>query len=223
MGQISESLYFDEPGPSNTQEILKQAMKKIEELELSNVVIASDTGSTVKSFLRIAPNKQLNITVITNHRGSMMPVSYLSDKYKDSRAKKEQYMKERIESFPISISDENLREFEKKGIKVHFLPDTLHSIRNKLDPFIPKHLRPLDFEAGADLSLLNILSNGFRVCIGIAVISVKGGFVPEGEIALSIAGSGVAGGGADTALIIRAHSDPRKCCIEKILGFPRAK
>jgi hypothetical protein len=96
-------------------------------------------------------------------------------------------------------------------------------IRSKLSPFIPSHLRPLDIEAGMDLSLLNIISMGFRVCVGITVVSVRNGFVPEGGTVLSIAGTGFAGGGADTALILQARSNAKACWVKEILGFPKLK
>jgi hypothetical protein len=94
---------------------------------------------------------------------------------------------------------------------------------SKLDPFIPKHLRPLDIEAGEDLSLLNIVSMGFRVCVGIAVVAAKNDLVPQGESVLSVAGTGWAGGGADTAIVVRAYPNAKKAYVIEIIGFPKKK
>jgi hypothetical protein len=74
-----------------------------------------------------------------------------------------------------------------------------------------------------DLSLLNIISMGFRVCVGIAVVSVRNGLVSEGKTVLSIAGTGFAGGGTDTAVILQAHSNAKACLVKEILGFPKLK
>ena len=164
-----------------------------------------------------------------------MPVSSLYTKYKSSRTLREKYVKEGITHFPVSLSEDTLVELEDKGATVFFLPDDFgiggksgpdvveKPKRSKLDNFLPKHLRPLDIEAGADLSLLNILSMGFRVCVGITAVAVKYGLVPSGETVLSIAGTGWAGGGADTAVIIEANPNPRKCYIREMIGLPKSK
>jgi hypothetical protein len=64
---------------------------------------------------------------------------------------------------------------------------------------------------------------GFRVLVGITVVAVNSGFVSEGETVLSISGTGFAGGGADTAAILRASSNAKGCLVKEILGFPRQK
>jgi hypothetical protein len=218
---ISEILYFDEPGPSNTRKLLEYAKKRAEDLKIKHIIMASDRGGTVRAFLDVAKENQFSILVVTNDKGLKMPVSILAESYKESKEIKQDYLRRGISEIPISLSDDVLAELERKKVTVYFVPDTIQKMRKTLDPFLPKHLRPLDIEAGMDLSLLNIISWGFRVCVGIAAISVKSGFVPEGEIILSIAGSGLAGGGADTAVIIEAHSNPKACHTREVLGFPR--
>ena len=64
---------------------------------------------------------------------------------------------------------------------------------------------------------------GFRVAVGVTVTSVKYGFVPKGELILSVAGTGFAGGGVDTAIIVEAHSAAKACWIKEIIGFPKLK
>jgi hypothetical protein len=235
--EVKEILYFDEPGPSNTDKILELAKKRIEALEIHHVIIASQAGVTARSFLEITKNVKLDIDilVVTNVKGGKIPISALYNNYKESKRIKEDYQRKEMTHFQASISDEDRIEFEKKGLKVFYSPDILNIgeprgleegqnlIRSKLSPFIPRHLRPLDIEAGIDLSLLNIISMGFRVCVGITVVTVKNGLIPEGETVLSIAGTGFAGGGADTAVILQAHSNPKSCLVKEILGFPKLK
>jgi hypothetical protein len=166
------------------------------------------------------------------------------DKYEESKKIKEGYERKGISHFQCSISDEDRAEFERAGVKVAFMRDYLNigdprglhdetklsasdlewkAVRAKLKPFIPADLRPLDIDAGTDLSLLNIISMGFRVLVGVTVVAVNNGFVSEGETVLSIAGTGFAGGGADTAAILRASSSARGCLVREILAFPRQK
>lgn len=233
--EISKIIYFSEPGLSNTDQILEHSKERLEALKINHVIIASNTGFTAKKALAIFNDLKVNVIVVTNTKNSKMPVSYLYKKYKKSKEIREAYLTEGIKDLPISISDETQVEFEKKGIRVFFMPDILsisgtlgpenerRNMKTKLDAFLPRHLRPLDIEAGADLSLLNIIGMGFRVAVGITAVAVRNDLVPKGEMVLSIAGTGWAGGGADTAVIMQASPNPRKCYIREIIGFPKLK
>jgi hypothetical protein len=240
---VKEILYFDEPGPSHTDEILKMADQRIAELGVNHVVIASQAGVTVKRFLEITQNKKLNIVAVTNVKGGTLLVSVLYNKYQESKKIKEDYMSKGITHFQASISDETRQEFEKQGVKVHYIPDFLNigepwgldekrlpeqeeqwrQRRAQLSSFIPGHIRPLDIAAGIDLSLLNMISMGFRVLVGVAIVAAKNGLVPDGETVLSIAGTGFAGGGTDTAAILQARANPKACLVKEIIGFPKMK
>ncbi len=241
--EVKEIVYFDEPGPSNTRKIIELAKKRIEALGIRHVVIASQAGVTAKRFLEITKDIKLDIVVVTNSIKGIL-ISTLYSKYGESKRIKEDYKRKGITHFQSTISDEDRTEFEKAGVKVFKIPDYINIgeplgldeekklegseaqwklIRSKLSPFIPRHLRPLDIEAGMDLSLLTIISQGFRVLVGVTAVSVQNGLVPEGEMVLSMAGTGFAGGGADTAAILRAHSNPKSCLVKEILGFPKLK
>ena len=230
-----EILYFLEPGIRNTEKILARCKKAFEELGLTYVLVAANTGYTAQRLVQAFEGLKANIIAITNAKDAKMPVSSLYTKYESSKILREKYVEEGVKHFPISLSDETLVELEGKGVRVFSLPDDFaiggkprpdvvtKKKRSKLDGFLPKHLRPLDIEAGVDLSLLNILSMGFRVCIGITAVAVKYDLIPSKETVLSIAGTGWAGGGADTAIIVEANPNPKNCYIREILGFPKSK
>jgi len=233
--ELSEVAYFKEPGITNTARLLAQARKQVEALEVKHAVIAGTTGHTVKEFLKVFKGLEINTNVATMEKGSVMPVKFLYTKYAHSRAMREDFIKKGMEYFPISLQEEILAELKAQNVKVFHVPDPLgigptmgpddekRRIKTKLDAFLPKHLRPLDIEAGTDLSLLNIISKGFRVAIGIAAVATGHGLVPKGEKLLTIAGTGWAGGGADTAIIVKAHESPIKCYVKAIIGFPIEK
>jgi hypothetical protein len=242
--ETREIRYFDEPGPSNTESLLELAGKRVEELGIKTVVIASQAGVTVKKFLRMTTGLDCSIVAVTNPKGGHLNITVMYDKYKESKRIKQEYEKKGISHFPVWISDEDRADFEKAGVKVLYIPDYLNigdprglsdettlsdmdlewkTRRAKLKPFIPDDLRPLDVEAGADLSLLTIISQGFRVLLGVTVAAVNHSLVPEGETILSIAGTGFAGGGADTAAILRAGKTAKGCLVKEILGFPKQK
>jgi hypothetical protein len=231
--ETKEIVYFDEPGPSNTEEILKLARKRAEDSGILYVVIAARTGTTVRRFVELTGDLKLNIVAVTNPKDGKMPLSILYDKYETSKALKEDCRRQGIEYFAAAVSDMDRESFEQGGVKVCYIqdilgiggrgPDEQRALKSKLNPFMPRHLRPLDIEAGTDLSLLTIVSQGFRVLVGITVVAVDRGLVPEGETVLSIAGTGFAGGGADTAAILRAGRTAKRCLVKEILGFPKLK
>ncbi|HVN97534.1 MAG TPA: hypothetical protein VMT62_13985 [Syntrophorhabdaceae bacterium] len=231
--ETKEIMYYEEPGPSNTDQILELARKRVEALGIRHVIMAAQTGFAVKKFLGLARGLDVNIVAVTNAKGAKMAVSNLYSKYEEPRRIKEDCLKQNAQYLPVSISDEDRACFEREGVKVFYVPDVFgigglgpearREATSKLNRFLPGHLRPLDIETGEDLSLFNIISMGFRVLVGITVIAVNNGLVPEGETALSIAGTGFAGGGADTAAILRVGRTARGCLIREILGFPKLK
>ncbi len=233
--KTSRIVYCEEPGPSNTEKILRFSKERGEQLDIVHVIIATNLGTTANKAMKIFGNTKFKILAITNSKGSMMPVANLYGKYEESKKIKTHYREKGIAKYPISVPDETATDLEKKGVKVFYLPDILGisgrfrsekdlvKTRSRLDNFLPRHLRPLDIEAGADLSLLNIVSMGFRVAVGMAAVAARNDLVPKNETVLSIAGSGWAGGGADTALVIDANPNPRLCFIREILGFPKLK
>ena len=202
--EIKEIMYFEKPGMKNIDPLIKFVTGKIKTLDIKHVMIAWSSGYTLKKFLEAAKNlkPKLNIAVVTNPKGGT------------------------IGTRKVSIDDATREELERKGIKVCYLNDDLHlgepmspspqqkRMRDMLLPWLPAHIDPLSMDAGADLSLLLILSQGFRVCVGCLVLAVNHGFIPEGERVLCLAGKA-------TALVLEAGKTPRTCYVKEILGFER--
>ena len=118
-----ETLHFFEPGKRNTKKIVAHGKKAFEELGLTYVIIATNTGYTARHVIHAFNGLKANIIAITNAKDAQMPVSSLYTKYKSSRILREKYTKEGIKHFPISLSDDTLVELEDKGVTVFFLPD----------------------------------------------------------------------------------------------------
>lgn len=227
--EVKEILYFDKPDRLNTDEMVKFAKKRMETLGIRRVVIVWSSGYTFRKFQEMTKNAKLDLDIVavTNPKGGALPIVIRPTDNEETRRRKEESIKKGITETFVSISDETREELEKEGIKVCYLKDYLNfgepralreeqsSNRAILAPFgIPQHLRPLDIDAGTDLSLLTIISQGFRVCIGCTVLAVKNGLIPEGETVLAI-------GGTATALILRASSNARTCLVKEIIGFER--
>jgi len=201
-----EILFFDKPNlRTNSDEMVEFSKDRIQELGIRTVVIAWDSGYTLYRFMEMTEREglDLNIIVVTNPKGA--------------------HLRGRL----VSVPEETRIELEKKGVKVCYLKDYFHLgepldleddmklRREKLAAFgIPAHIRPLDIDSETDLSILTIISQGFRVCVGTTVLAVKNGFIPQGEYVLALAG-------ISTGLILRASSNARTCLVKEILGYDR--
>jgi hypothetical protein len=62
-------MYWKEKGPENTEHTAKLAVEKAHELQIKQIVVASNSGSTVKHFL----DKGLEIVCVTHHVGFSAP------------------------------------------------------------------------------------------------------------------------------------------------------
>jgi len=200
--EVKEILYFEKPRRSNTDTMIEFVTRKIETLDLHHVMIAWSSGYTLRKFLGATKKLKLklDISAVTNPRGGT------------------------IGGRNVSIDDATREELEGKGIKVCYLNDDLklgepaspspHQkfLRDMLLPWLPAHIDPLSLDVGVDLSLLLILSQGFRVCVGCLVLAVKHGLIPEGERVLCLAGQA-------TALVLQAGSTARTCYVKEILGY----
>jgi len=202
--EIKEIMYFEKPGMKNIDPMIEFVVKRIKTLNIKHVMIAWSSGYTLRKFLEATKNlkPKLSIAVVTNPKGGT------------------------IGGRKVSIDDDTRKELEKKGIKVCYLNDDLQlgepmspspqqkRLRDMLLPWLPAHIDPLSLDAGVDLSLLLILSQGFRVCVGCLVLAVRHGLIPEGERVLCLAGKA-------TALVLQGGKTARTCYVKEILGFER--
>jgi hypothetical protein len=202
--EIKEIMYFETPRRSNTDRLIEFVMGRIKGLGITHVMIAWSSGYTLYKFLEAAKDLELklDITTVTNPRGGM------------------------IGGRKVSIDDKTREELEKKGVKVGYLNDDLKlgepfspdprqkKIRDMLLPWVPAHIDPLSMDVGVDLSLLLMVSQGFRVCAGCLALAVKHGLIPQGARTLCFAGQA-------TAAVFEASAKPRTCYLREILGFER--
>jgi hypothetical protein len=233
MGTIKEIMYFDGMDRKNTDEMVKFARKRMDDLGIKNVVVVWGSGYTMNKFREeIKGEKGLNVIAVTNPsphspaKGTM-PIIIRDTDSPEVKKRKEEQLAQGITEIYVTILDDVREELEKEGIRVRYLNDELilgeplnltdtnATRRDILKPFgIPEHLRPLDIDAGEDLSLLTIISQGMRVCVGCTVLCVKSGLIKEGELTLAI-------GGVSTGLILRASAVARNCLVKEIIGFER--
>jgi hypothetical protein len=203
--EVKEILYFLKPaGRSNTNKMLEFITPKIPALNLRHVMIAWSSGYTLEKFLEVTKDLKIkfDITTVTNPKGGT------------------------IGGMNVSIDDATRKKLEAQGIKVCYLNDDLRlgepmspspqqkQMRDMLLPWVPAHIDPLSMDAGWDTSLLLIISQGFRVCVGCLALAVKHDLIPKGERVLCLAGSA-------TACVMIADASPRYCYVDEILSYER--
>lgn len=90
------SIYFTEPGPENTDEVIKAVAKRVEEGDIKTVVVASTSGRTGLKFAEALKNK-----------AKVIAVSY---------EKMEPELKEKIAKLGGGAADETHLLFHKRGM-----------------------------------------------------------------------------------------------------------
>jgi hypothetical protein len=68
---VCKTVYFEKPGPQNTEEALKLAKERAEELGIKNIVLASTTGKTGVRASEVF--KGYNLVVVTHATGFREP------------------------------------------------------------------------------------------------------------------------------------------------------
>ena len=78
--------------------------------------------------------------------------------------------------------------------------------------------------------LSRLLGYGFKTTVEIALIAANVGAVPTDEEIISIAGTGMLGGGADCAIVVKSACIPREVIspekgieVREIIAIPRLK
>jgi len=64
---VCKIVYFEQPGPKNTEQTLKLAKERAQTLDIKNIVVASTTGETGAKASQIF--KDYNLTVVTHVTG----------------------------------------------------------------------------------------------------------------------------------------------------------
>lgn len=84
-------VYFNEPGVQNTEETLRHAHRRAQELGVEDIVVASTTGETGLKACQVF--KGFNVVVVRHHTGFRKPgiqemkkeLEYLEDRIKEMR------------------------------------------------------------------------------------------------------------------------------------------
>jgi hypothetical protein len=153
-------MYWEKSGGENTEETLKIALERIEGSGIGDVVIASNSGETVKKFVEMSDNPDLHVVCVTHHVGFKEPGH-------------------------DEMGNEMRKELDDLGVDVltttHVLAGVARSIKQEYGGLYPAEIM-------ADA--LRILGQGVKVSVEISIMAVDAGLVPYGREILAIGGTG---------------------------------
>lgn len=156
----AQTLYFETPGPKNTEAALKQALARAGELGIKKVLIATSTGGTIEAALKVFSPKEFGLIAVSSAFGMAKP--------NESR-----------------FSEESRRSFEEQGVTVL---TTTHAFSGVARGLSGKHGGTYPAEIMADT--LRMFSQGMKVAVEIALMAADRGLVMSDEDVVAVAGTG---------------------------------
>jgi len=155
-------MYFDSPGPENTGETIKIAVREAKERQISHIVVASNTGATAFALAEEARKQGYN--------GKLVCVTHVC-------GFKENLINE--------LSDENREKLEKQGIRTctaaHALSGAERCLSRKFQGSYPVEIIA---------HTLRMLGQGLKVGLETSVMALDAGLIPYGKPVIALGGTG---------------------------------
>jgi len=195
--------YLAEPGPHNTEATLEAALRRARELGISHVVVATDTGKTARRAREVFGDG-FTFVAVTNSEKLRLPISQLHDYTDRFRSYRRELELAGVKSIPVGMTDaamDALRDLGVEATRVDW---------KEFNRFVRR-----------DVNALEIVGVAVRVAVTCAVWALINGDLPEGVDAISLAGTGFGGGGADTALVVRTGATWRDFRVLETVVRPR--
>ncbi len=176
MPMESRTVYFENAGVANTDDVLRIVKKRAVELGIKTVLVASTTGETGVKAINVLSG--LRVVVITHHAGLKEPNTQ-------------------------ELSDNNRKLIEHKGgiilTTTHAFGGLSRALHQASIPEAPSTYIIGDIVANT----LRIFGQGMKVVCEIVGMAADAGLVRTDENVIAVAGTGREGGGADTAIVVQ--------------------
>jgi hypothetical protein len=188
-------IYLESTGKENTQLVIDAAIKRAQELEIKQIVVASTTGYTALEMAKAAKGKNLNVICVSYQYGVKGDGKWEMDL-------------------------DTLKELQNMGVEVvvqsHLFSGIERAIANKLGG-----ASRVDVISNA---LRSLFGQGFKVVVEITMMAADSGKIPVSSETEVIAIGGT-GHGADVAVVIRpSHSQKFfDAQIREIIAMPRIR
>lgn len=156
---IKEITYFDAPGAKNTDHTIQAAQKRLQELGIQHIVVASTSGATAWMVWEAFKDMNISIVCVGEHYGF-----WGGDEQR--------------------FSEEARKELDSKGVKVfigsHALSGVGRSITNKFKGI--SHTEIIAYT-------LRQFGEGLKVCVEISVMAADAGLIPTDRDVIAISGT----------------------------------
>jgi hypothetical protein len=151
--------YFNEPGQKNTDAVILAAKKRLQELGIQHVVVASTSGVTAFKVWESLKDNSVSIVCVGEHYGF-----WGGDEQR--------------------FSEETRKELESKGVRVfigsHALSGVGRSITNKFKGI--SHTEIIAYT-------LRQFGEGLKVCVEISIMVADAGLIPTDREVIAIGGT----------------------------------
>jgi len=199
-----KTIYFDEPGPRNTDAVIKAIKERLKGSNIKHVVVASESGKTALKVAKALKDFGVKIVCVSGYAGIR-------------RTEKR--------SWP-DIKNEIKNELDNYNVKI--LSETPWIFRVAFDyQFLGEHAPSTIIHK----FLSRTMGYGFKTAIEITLLAAEAGAIPTDDEVVAIAGTGWLGGGADCAIIVKPSVLPDGFFIDvekgmevrEIIAIPRVK
>ena len=171
-----KTVYFENPGGENTDEVLRIAQQRAEEAGIKTIVVASTGGDTAVKAVEVF--KGMRVVVVTHTTGFGEP---------------------NVQEF----TQENRKIVESKGGTILTTTHAFGGLSRAMRQGSLPEVRQTYIVGDIVASTLRIFGQGMKVACEISAMAADAGFVRTDEDVISIAGTGRAGRGADTAVVLQ--------------------
>ncbi|WP_440951568.1 pyruvate kinase alpha/beta domain-containing protein [Methanococcoides sp. FTZ1] len=188
-------IYFEDVGKENTDDVVKVAAERAEELGIKHIVLSSTEGYTALKMAEAVRGKDVKIIAISHQYGLR-------------------------EDGKWEMNEDNMKKLQEMGVVV----TTQSHMFSGVERAIQKRLGGASRTDVISDTLRAVFGKGFKVALEVVMMAADSGHIPVSQDTEIIAIGGTRQG-ADVALVVRpAHSQNFfNMQVREILAMPRAK
>ena len=173
-----KTVYFKNPGKENTDDVLRIARQRAEELNIKTIVVASTTGATAVKAAEAF--KDMRVIVVRHSTGWKEPNTQ-------------------------EFTEDNRKIVESKGVQIVTAALAFGGLNRSMRQGSIPDARQTYIIGDIVANTLRVFGQGMKVACEIATMAADAGLVRTDEEVISIAGTGAkaAGRGADTSIVLQ--------------------
>jgi len=197
--------YFDRPGPVNTERTIDLAKKRVVELGIKHVVVASLTGASAIEVAKKMRDVPVKVVCVTFRAGPVYDVESLKSQRHWKEIPELAHILERWNEQGLTMiqgpNNQTIRILKELGVTVVTATDLAYNIDASLAQSfgLKTHVKIIEG------TFRFLICPGFKVCVFTTMTAADAGAIPVDEEVVSLGGIEQ---GLDTALVIKpSYSD----------------